>query len=288
MPPLYGNTWRHEREHYLLCKNEYVWGTYIEIHLRRNMQLAILDGWGSPPPATLCYDRSVCTRDEVAHVLIPLQSILIARHVQGGRLDLADFFMLDQIVDALRNEAAIELFSVEGDDLSERIHRHSGSEKYMSLTSSQKSASVSGAICIVGQPRTFHLPQVYTSLHRNLINALNFTEAAFVYILDLSVSTKSFYKSPPVGWDDLVTAFAVIPPTILLTEPIRFEGHNPNGTCPIHWPLGCNAQFKSLEMCMHQVRKLEHSRGTEFNWIIRVRPDMQMLFPLDDIRTYAL
>ena len=32
--------------------------------------------------------------------------------------------------------------------------------------------------------------------------------------------------------------------------------------------------------------ELERTRGAQFDWVVRVRPDMEMLFPLDDIRTY--
>ena len=57
-------------------------------------------------------------------------------------------------------------------------------------------------------------------------------------------------KTPRVALSDLTEAFSAISPSVLLTTPQKREGQNPNGTCPDKWPLGCNAQFRALEVCM--------------------------------------
>lgn len=287
-------SWQTIRKDYVLCTNLfYDSPRYIVVSLSsefRKLLHAVL-GVHAPEKFALCYYSAFCNTTEAVELLVPFHFLYLHRSVSGQPIHPNDLLLYDRLVDAFESKAGRngteQHHVLEQDKLLDVIYKHARTEAFMSLPVDQQTARTTGAICMVGQPRTFPMSRVYLSLHHNLIKSLGFTELAIIYIFDLSFTDSASYKTPIIELDDLATPFALMPPTVLVTEPVNFEGHNPNGTCALQWPFGCNAQFKSLEMCLEQVRWLERSRGSHFDWIVRVRPDLRIPMPLDDIRTYS-
>lgn len=292
-PPWVPSSWSKVLNKYVQC-TELVYGAgFAEIRVDTEACQAAFT-WVPkelPVPATLgiCYLHDFCSLSEVRGLLVPLLLFTHARPQANGIQLRADLFQLDDLADRFLEHPDLHadfLEVAEQSNVLPQIHARAMQEALRLLPHSARLKTVSGVLCIVGQPRTLHQPEVYKSLRSNLIDALNFTAWLAIFVLDFGHNEKSAVKNPKLTIADLAEVFEAIFPSVLVTTAAKREGPNPNGTCAPRWSLGCNAQFKDLEQCWRQVGLQERQRGARFDWVVRVRPDIRLTYPLGNIRTY--
>jgi len=253
-----------------------------------------------PKSFGLCFQPVYCSPNDVRQFLIPLHWAWV------HDLDsiMAYTRMRDEITlyEALWERLQYNATTVSKEELPGRPSLHGGNHyKLIVYERAMRERALANpgrrgtaAACIVGMPRTFAWPEVHNSIRRNVLDSLGFEDTANIYVLQLERASDEdengahwFDVAEQRGLEDLAEGFAAIPPEVLITVPIHREGHPPHRRCNWTWGLACNALWKSLELCMDQVRMLESVRGFQFDWVLRLRTDIFFNGSLGDIRAYS-
>jgi len=132
------------------------------------------------------------------------------------------------------------------------------------------------AVCIAGRARSLALPDVYRSIAENVTGATLGTEASFFYVLDTD-------GRPLADFDEV---FRELPPLALALvsgmnwgEPSRCEAYRRCGPA-------CLYQFLKLRNCLNLIEAAEASRGRQFDWLLRLRPDTEWRAPIGNLADF--
>eukprot|EP00931_Biecheleriopsis_adriatica_P003646 TRINITY_DN105436_c0_g1_i1.p1 TRINITY_DN105436_c0_g1~~TRINITY_DN105436_c0_g1_i1.p1 ORF type:complete len:357 (+),score=34.33 TRINITY_DN105436_c0_g1_i1:134-1072(+) len=154
--------------------------------------------------------------------------------------------------------------------------------------------SVSAAVCIQGQVRSFTMPEVHLSIRDFVVKGMNASFLRLFFVLNVTSDTCS--HCPPSiqrsRMSDLMPAFEALGQHLIGS--IHFEpdccwpelrtnlsysqcqDNNRNG--PVQW--------RGKEICARSIASYELEQGKSFDWVLWVRPDLKWSFPIGDIRSF--
>jgi len=126
------------------------------------------------------------------------------------------------------------------------------------------------AVCIAGLVRSIAEPAVYESIAQNATGSLE-ADVSIFYVLDkqqrpLADFEETFRRLPPasIAFYDAeadITAWERMAPCELLFTP-------------------CHKQFEKLHTCLRLIEAAEASSNSKFDWLVRLRPDVQWNAPI--------
>lgn len=132
---------------------------------------------------------------------------------------------------------------------------------------------LSAAVCIVGMARTLSFPDVYQSIVENATGSALGADASVFFVLDLEDRSIA----------DFNNVFRAIPPAAVAVINGTSWGQLPACKSFDRCGPACVQQFHKLLTCLHLVKATEATRGQQFDWMIRLRPDAQWLAPVGDL-----
>lgn len=291
-PPQKGASWNKVWAQLTRCTTGFYEGIYIEVR----WDVAHFQSYWDPeglwpevlPVFGLCVPRQRCQDDISRLVIAPLYWYARAfgaqnyDHIAFGQLlyekVLSKGFREPHFIAPGKPEL------VYGTLHKERIYTNAIAER-MALV---ETSHVSGVVCISGHLRTFDREEVHWSIRRNVLESLNFSEVRTVMVTEIGshVPEGETHLNPWLNWLDVAPGLDAIDPDVLVNIHIPVEGHPPGRTCPDKYPMSCNAQWRRLELCLTEIHALEAARGKQFDWVVRIRPDMLFPVPLGNIRVH--
>lgn len=137
---------------------------------------------------------------------------------------------------------------------------------------------LSAAVCIAGLARTLSKTEVHSSLLEFAAStkALGVDEVANFFVLDT--------QGRPIS--EFGGAFEVLPPAGLVVVNGTNWGQLPSCRAWKFCGPPCTDQFHKLSLCRGLIEIAESSRGKQFDWVLRLRPDMKFSAPVGPL--YAL
>ena len=121
---------------------------------------------------------------------------------------------------------------------------------------------MTAAFCLAGEPRSFIVPAVYLSIQHNLIEAFGATGDVFAYL-----RVGSARQAGPSR--ELRRALQALQP--------RRVGY---GNSTLEPGCAVRGQAEAIVGCYRLVTAQERSDGTQYTWVMRVRPDVMWISPL--------
>lgn len=170
-----------------------------------------------------------------------------------------------------------------------RYHLEASAERMRLRADAPESAApVRVAFCIRGGVRSFPEPEVYQTIRDNLVAALGASESRIFYVLNLTDTSCTWcneQKVVSVDFSALAAPFAALPPAALVLEPPRRSPASAAdfGRCRSAALL---PQFDGLWTCYRLVEEYERLSGVRFDWLVRTRPDLKVVQPLGNIRSF--
>mmetsp|Transcript_34255 Transcript_34255/g.55410 ORF Transcript_34255/g.55410 Transcript_34255/m.55410 type:complete len:366 (-) Transcript_34255:764-1861(-) len=154
---------------------------------------------------------------------------------------------------------------------------------------SNEKTGASVAICLLGMERTFRHPYTFDNILRTMIAPFNDTVEVFAFIhpgLGYSwhgINNSDFHHSSKelVNWDVIL---ARLRPVHFVFGELGFNPANLSLSSKCQFLDGA-AQYFAMERCLRAIEMREQTRGQQFEWILRIRPDAvyQVPFPVDKL-----
>ena len=131
------------------------------------------------------------------------------------------------------------------------------------------------AVCIAGLARSLSMPRVYNSIAANVTRTLG-AETQTFYVLDL--------QGRPLH--DFGAAWRAVPPDhfAFYDEPRGTWSNLPK----CYWAPADNSHklFAKFHTCLHMITEAEIAQRIQFDWVLRLRPDMEWLAPIGNLRNF--
>jgi len=119
------------------------------------------------------------------------------------------------------------------------------------------------------------MPEVYRSISQNVTKSLGAAVSVF-YALDL--------QQRPLC--DFADAFRELPPTgMALVDGDGAAAWHKMPACT-YATTPCHKQLEKLRTCFSLIQTSEAATGTPFDWLVRLRPDMQWHAPVGFLHTF--
>jgi len=132
------------------------------------------------------------------------------------------------------------------------------------------------AVCIAGLARSFAEPVVYESIAQNATGSLE-ADVSIFYVIDMQ-------RRP---FADFEETFRRLPPASIAfydaeADVTAWERMAP---CELLW-TPCHKQFEKLHTCLRLIEAAEASSNSKFDWLVRLRPDVQWNAPIGGLSSF--